>query len=541
MDGMVKIGWKVVNGYGPYGYLQRSVKVGGKVKTEHIAYLGKAGEAGLIPGKGYTVGQAVEGHAGVRVIVPEVPLGTVGSLKPGPVKAVHWMKQQVDAGVPKVDISAKPPKEPTKVVKTKETLQALGEAVSEKKASTELAAAKVVAAKLKEAGLEGKVTPAQVAKKLKAAVEAKAAAGKSKDKYIVFSTKPGPKTTAVGQVTATLQEALAGKPGAPIKAVWTKVGPQQGSTPGGVYQDQLGHKHYIKRPPSQDHVKNEMLARDLYKLAGVKVLDAQETELDGRPAIASKMVNMVKCGTNPKDVPGTIQGFAADAWLANWDSVGVGSGKYDNICTIEGEAYRVDTGGALKYRGAGAPKGAAFGAKVTELERLRDPKVNPVAATVFGDMTLEQIEASAKPIIDLSNEEVRKTVAKHYDGAKGKALADKLITRADYMAKWLEKEAPKDAKVLASEAARGAGLPKGGVPKVDPAYVYKDNKGKPYVTSANIKKLEKAASTGDQNALYAEATAMADKMLSSAKKSTVWAVAAHLKSQMQGVPILAGC
>ena len=34
---------------------------------------------------------------------------------------------------------------------------------------------------------------------------------------------------------------------------------------------------------------------------------------------------------------------------------------------------------------------------------------------------------------------------------------------------------------------------------------------------------------------------MADKMLSSAKKSTVWAVAAHLKSQMQGVPILAGC
>ena len=83
---MVKIGWKVVNGYGPYGYLQRSVKVGGKVKTEHIAYLGKAGEAGLIPGKGYTVGQAVEGHAGVRVIVPEVPLGTVGSLKPGPVK-----------------------------------------------------------------------------------------------------------------------------------------------------------------------------------------------------------------------------------------------------------------------------------------------------------------------------------------------------------------------------------------------------------------------------------------------------------------------
>ena len=37
---MVKVAWKTINGYGPYAYLQKSVKSGGKVTSKHIAYLG---------------------------------------------------------------------------------------------------------------------------------------------------------------------------------------------------------------------------------------------------------------------------------------------------------------------------------------------------------------------------------------------------------------------------------------------------------------------------------------------------------------------
>ncbi len=146
------------------------------------------------------------------------------------------------------------------------------------------------------------------------------------------------------------------------------------------------------------------------------VLDAKETELDGKPCIASKFIKSLSCtGINPKDIPGTTEGFAADAWLANWDSVGVGSTKYDNICPLNGQAYRVDTGGALLYRGTGGPKGAKFGDEVTGLEGLRDPKLNPVAASVYGDMTLEQIRESAKKV----------TVAKRFgDTKEGNDLAN---------------------------------------------------------------------------------------------------------------------
>ena len=47
---MAKIAWKVINGYGAYAYLQRSVKSSGKVASEHLAYMGKVGTRGLVPG-----------------------------------------------------------------------------------------------------------------------------------------------------------------------------------------------------------------------------------------------------------------------------------------------------------------------------------------------------------------------------------------------------------------------------------------------------------------------------------------------------------
>ena len=105
---MVKIAWKVINGYGPYAYLQHSMKSGGKVTSKHLAYLGKAGAGGLVPGKHFQVA-AVPGFAGGALLAPMVPDETLGALKPNPKAAVEHMAAQVLQGVAREDIEVKPP------------------------------------------------------------------------------------------------------------------------------------------------------------------------------------------------------------------------------------------------------------------------------------------------------------------------------------------------------------------------------------------------------------------------------------------------
>ena len=108
---MAKIAWKVINGYGPYAYLQESVKTAGKVISKHLAYLGKAGTGGLFPGKHVTL-PAVPGFAGGRVVVPLVTGETLADLNPKPKAAIKWMAKQVKEGLPASAITTTPPAAP---------------------------------------------------------------------------------------------------------------------------------------------------------------------------------------------------------------------------------------------------------------------------------------------------------------------------------------------------------------------------------------------------------------------------------------------
>ena len=82
---MVKVAWKVINGYGPYAYLQKSVKSKGKVTSKHIAYLGAAGLGkdgiALVPGKHFNAPPA-EDFPGGRLRIPLVGDETEAKLKP---------------------------------------------------------------------------------------------------------------------------------------------------------------------------------------------------------------------------------------------------------------------------------------------------------------------------------------------------------------------------------------------------------------------------------------------------------------------------
>lgn len=217
----------------------------------------------------------------------------------------------------------------------------------------------------------------------------------------------------------------------PDPATLTKVGEQRGSNPGGTYLDTAtGQKWYIKQPASADVARNEVLAGKLYELAGVEVPELHIVMLDGKVSIASKIVDgLAKAdAATLAAAPGTAAGFAVDAWLANWDVVGL---SFDNLLTLGSRAVRVDTGGALRYRAQGGLKGSVFGRSVTEIDSLRDPSLNRQAQQVFGRLTAAEIEDSVVRVLSVPDEQIRAIVAKFgpEDDATRAELADLLIAR----------------------------------------------------------------------------------------------------------------
>ena len=195
---------------------------------------------------------------------------------------------------------------------------------------------------------------------------------------------------------------------------WVQTGPQGGSNPGGRFKDADGVEWYCKFPQSEDIAKSEVLAANLYALAGVTGQDAKLISKGGKLGIASRWVDVKKASSPAalSAVDGVKSGFAVDAWLGNWDVVGLG---LDNLqIGADGKAVRVDAGGSLEYRAQGGKK--AFGNVVTEIESLRDPKMNPQAAAVFGDMTTADITASVKKVVAIADDDIYDMVMQHGPG-----------------------------------------------------------------------------------------------------------------------------
>lgn len=220
----------------------------------------------------------------------------------------------------------------------------------------------------------------------------------------------------------------------------TKIGPQKGSNPGGTYRDtSTGKTWYIKQPAAGYEVAaNEVLAGKLYRLAGIDVPEMHVVMIDGVPSIASQIVDGLTSGQAAAlaGASGTAEGFAADAWLANWDVVGLG---YDNLLLKGSQAFRVDTGGALRFRAQGGLKGAAWGDIVTEFDSLRDKAMNSQAASVFGRLTERQVEDSAVRVLKISEADIRTAVASAgpKDLTEREALVQRLLARqADIATKY---------------------------------------------------------------------------------------------------------
>jgi hypothetical protein len=281
---------------------------------------------------------------------------------------------------------------------------------------------------------------------------------------------------------------------------WAQTGGQGGSNPGGKFKDPTGQEWYCKFPKDADTAKSEILAAKLYALAGLSSQDAVLVTKDGKVGIASKWVDIKKAASPGAlaKVDGAQAGFAVDAWLGNWDVVGL---EYDNLQVgPDGKAHRVDAGGSLEYRAQGEKK--AFGSKVEELDTLLDAGKNAQTASVFKGMTKADLTASAAKVLAISDVAIRAMVNQYGpgDAAAKTKLAETLIARKkDIAAKFPAAAKKKKAPAFKPEeiSAPPSFLNWGGGGKSGPS-------SKEFLNKANedaVQAIFAAAKTGDADAV----------------------------------------
>ncbi|HZN70143.1 MAG TPA: phage portal protein [Micromonosporaceae bacterium] len=217
-----------------------------------------------------------------------------------------------------------------------------------------------------------------------------------------------------------------------------RVGKQSGANPGGVFEAADGSRWYIKVEKSEEHAQNSRLAAALYGATDVAVpelfVGSGAPGLPAGPQTATRFLDDAETDLRARVTDGDAtylarirEGFAVDALLANWDVAGENpGGGWDNIVSVGGTPWRVDVGGALAFRGLGAPKGDAFGPSVTEWDKFRDPVSPRASAAVFSGMTPAQLDASVERVKKLTPAKIR-SVVKANGGDP--ALAELLIAR----------------------------------------------------------------------------------------------------------------
>lgn len=213
----------------------------------------------------------------------------------------------------------------------------------------------------------------------------------------------------------------------------TKVTDNLGSNEGGWYETPTGERYYVKfyKNPSQGRV--EFIANAIYEKLGVKAVRSEIIQLDGREAIASPAVPGAESANwidqkNSKDVQ---SGFVADAFLANWDVVGL---WFDNIVQSEDGFFRIDNGGSLIFRAQGGDK-AYPPDSIPELQSMLNPEFP--AGKVFADITEEEIKRQARELIKkLSPEDIRAIVDESgLEGEERERVLTGLLGRREYLVK----------------------------------------------------------------------------------------------------------
>ena len=213
----------------------------------------------------------------------------------------------------------------------------------------------------------------------------------------------------------------------------TKISGQLGSNEGGWYEKPNGERFYVKFYENPSQGQAEFVANAVYAKLGIKTVRSEIIQLDGREAIASPAVPEATPAS--KEAQGESEdvqkGFVADAFLANWDVVGL---VYDNIVQGKDGFYRIDNGGSLIFRAQGGDK-AYSPDSIPELQSMRVP--GRPTGEVFAGITEDEIGRQARKLVSkLSPEDIRAIVDESgLEGEDRDRILTGLLGRREYLAK----------------------------------------------------------------------------------------------------------
>ncbi len=212
-----------------------------------------------------------------------------------------------------------------------------------------------------------------------------------------------------------------------------KVSGAMGSNEGGWYERPTGERYYVKFYENPDQGRVEFITNAIYQKLGIKAARSEIIQLGGREAIASPAVPeatpvSVETQKNSQDMR---NGFVADAFLANWDVVGL---AYDNIVKGEGGLYRIDNGGAMIFRAQGGDKTYSPDS-IPELTTMREP--GRPTGEVFKGLTEQEIGRQAQNLVTkLAPEDIRAIVDESgITGENRDRILTGLLGRREFLAK----------------------------------------------------------------------------------------------------------
>ncbi len=209
-----------------------------------------------------------------------------------------------------------------------------------------------------------------------------------------------------------------------------------GSTGAKLVRAPGGAQYVRKAGASAAHLREEFLADQLYRELGVAVPDSKLYETAAGPV---KLSSFIPGRTLAEALRGASaaeqatllgqarQHFVADALLGNYDVAGL---ELDNLLVdAKGAIWRIDNGGALRFRAQGAAK-PGFGPKVGELDTLRDPAVNRAAARVFAGVgepelrdQLRTVLARRANVLAATPEDLRPLLSRRFDDLQARLEA----------------------------------------------------------------------------------------------------------------------
>lgn len=158
-----------------------------------------------------------------------------------------------------------------------------------------------------------------------------------------------------------------------------KVGDRLGSNEGGRYVDtDKGNMFYVKHYKNADQAKVEALTSNIYNQMGIKTLNPEYREINGRPTIITPWKEDLRTlepreyhQISPDQAKDLGRMYHAAVLTKNWDIVGL---EHDNIMSDQdGNLHAIDHGGSFNFRAQGKPK--PYSPDIEEHETLRDPSL----------------------------------------------------------------------------------------------------------------------------------------------------------------------